>query len=416
MRSKRRRRLRARRLLGIVGIAFVLLLSLLAGRAYLLAKQQHISFRSELAELAGGSLMGGDAMNILLIGNNARDAQTPLAPGQADLILVAHVEPTIHRVVIITVPRNVMVAYPGWNDPIPKIKSAFLMGGPKLAMQMVSRLTGLPIQRYVVADFAGFAAAIDAAGGVTVDIPARIYDPLHSGANFQPGVQHLDGQQALAWIRVRQNEAGNDYRVNDFQRMDAAVALLKALERQVLQRLSPGELSRLIGVWDQDVATNLSKPELLGLALSLAHAEIRHITLGSLADSMDILGAPLPGVNAEGAFVGAYYDILTPAEIERQLKGLGAGPAVTGLPPLPTPSSLAVLVTDDGSGAVLATRLRKAGVHVSLSASVPRSSGSTTIVYPPGQLLQAMALGRVVGTGSEVVTSGPVPQLEIETN
>jgi LCP family protein required for cell wall assembly len=309
-----------------------------------------------------------------------------------------------------------MVAYPGWHDPIPKIKSAFLMGGPRLAVQEVASLTGLPIQHYVVADFQGFADAIDAVGGITVDIPARIYDPLHSGANFEPGVQHLDGAQALAWIRVRQNEAGNGYRVNDFQRMNAAVSLMRALEEQVVAHLSPGELTRLVGVWDKDVATDLSKSELVGLALELNHARIVHITLGSIRDSMDLMGAALPGVNAEGSFLGAYYDILTPAEIARDLAPIHPPRAPhTGLPPLPPPSSLHVLVTDDGAGATLAAELARQGVHAVLSPLVPKVT-TTTVVYPPGQLLAGMALGRAVGQGSEVVEEGAVPGLEVETN
>jgi LCP family protein required for cell wall assembly len=409
---RRRRKLRWPRM---AAAAAVLVLAGLLLTVYLLARAHHTSLRDELAHLAGGSLIGDQSFNILLIGNNARDASTPLAPGQADLIIVAHVEPAERRVVMITIPRNTMVAYPGWKDPIPKIKSAFLMGGPSLAMATVSRLTGMPIHYYVVADFSGFAAAIDAAGGVTVDIPGRIYDPLHSGANFQPGVQHLDGQQALAWIRVRQNEAGNGLRVNDYQRMSAAVALLRALEHQVVSHLSVGELSHLISVWDSDVATNLAKSQLLGLALSLDHASIHHVTLGSIADSMDVYAAPLPGVNAEGAFEGAYYDILTPQEIESILGPYGSRQPDTGLPPLPAPSSLKVAVTADADGATLAQRLRRAGVAVTLSGAVPRDPGGEAILYPSGQLLPALALGRVVGSGSEVVREAPVAMLTVET-
>lgn len=349
-------------------------------------------------------LQGGRQENVLLIGNNARHADTPLAPGQADLLYVLHFVPAHHEVVIISIPRDTMVAYPGWQDPIPKIKSALLMGGPGLEMKSVSKLTGMPIDGYIEADFAGFAAAIDAVGGVYLNIPGRVYDPTFSGANFYPGYQHIDGTQALAYVRVRQNQVGNGLRVNSFQRQDAGVEIMDALKKQVLSHESVGELTHLVSVLRRDFATNLSMPHLVGLLAAADRAKLQAIAIGHPRDSMVITTTAVLGVNTTGEITGAYYDILNPAEIERTLAPYGAHHATTGIAPLPPPGAISVDVSDNAMGLQYASLLRRDRCHVTLGA--PASSGQVVISYPMGRLPAAEVVGRIIGEGNEIVTPG----------
>jgi LCP family protein required for cell wall assembly len=360
-------------------------------------------------------LQGGQEENLLLIGNNARDASTPLAPGQADLMVVVHFDPRHHTVTLISVPRDALVAYPGYHDPIPKLKSALLMGGPKMETQAVSRFLGMPIQGYVEADFSGFAQAINAVGGVWVDIPARLYDPLHSHANFEPGYQHLNGSQALAYIRIRQNAAGNGYRVNDFQRMQAAYQVLLALKHQVLSRLSPGGLSHLVGVLSRDFATNLSTSNLIGLAASADHATFSHVTVGSINDAMTLRSAPLPGVNSAGAIEGADYDVLTPAEIARAVAPYGGRNPTTGLPAFPPPQTLSVAVSNTGEGQTAAANLRAAGFSVTLGGVAPTTNGTLVVTYPAGHLLDGLAVAHALGLSGAIVQPGPGSAVTVAT-
>jgi LCP family protein required for cell wall assembly len=359
----------------------------------------------------GSAILGSTPVNVLLIGNNARNATSPLSQGQADLLFVVHVDPARHQVVFISISRDVMVAYPGWDDPIPKIKSAFFMGGPQLAMQKVSQLTGLPISYYVVADFQGFAQAIDDVGGLWVNVKAPVYDPLHSGAVFKAGLQHMNGAQVLAYIRVRQNEAGNGYRVNDFQRMNAAFGIMDSLKHQILAHLSPGEVTNLLGLWMHDVATNLNEGQLAALAAEVLHAHLVHVTLGHLSDSMVLPSTALPGVNREGYIEGAYYDILTPQEILSQLAPYGSHNPTTGLPPLPPPSSVHAVV--GGQDASLVSQLRAQGIQAALG-NVPASSGVTQVLYPQGQLEAAEVVARAIGQSTEQLVPASVPVIEVE--
>jgi len=358
-------------------------------------------------------LQGGQPENILLIGNNARNATTPLAAGQADLLYLVHFDPTKRLVAVISVPRDTLVAYPGWKDPIPKVKSALLMGGPSLEVQTVSKLLGMPIQGYVEADFPGFAAAIDAVGGVTVDIPARLYDPVHSHANFYPGVQHLNGAQALAYVRIRQNQAGNGYRTNSFQRQSAGTQVMDALKTQVLSHASVGTLTRLAGVLRTDFATNLSTSQLVGLLASTDHAKIVSVDVGRLTDTMVIDATAIPGINATGQIEGAYYDVVSPHEIQVAVAPYGGKDPSTGLAPLPSPASVSVSVTNNADGQAIAGQLAKAGFHVTTGA-VGVASGAPTIEYAAGDLPAAMAVGRAVGNSNETLVEAAVSGVVVQ--
>lgn len=351
------------------------------------------------------------AINVLLIGNNARNAATPLslgtAAGQADILIVAHIDPDVHKVSLISVPRDTLIAMPGFKEPIPKIKSSFELGlkqspeeGPEQAMKSVAKLTGLKIDYYIVTDFKGFEDAIDAVGGIQVNIPERLYDPEHSQANFQPGLQTLNGKQALAFIRIRQNIAGNNYRTDDFQRQDAEMEVLSLLKNKLLASgISFTEIAKFQKIWQHDVATNIPAPMLIGIGLEASGSSVEHIRLGSIKDSMDITNTPFKGINQEGYLSGAFYDVLDPKEITKTLKPYGSIEASTGLPPLPDPKTVTINVY--GSQLVVA-QLQNTKYNSRRIGSDYRGS-QVKIFYPEGEIMAALSVARTLGTGDELV-------------
>lgn len=359
--------------------------------------------------------------NILLIGNNARQATGPLSlgtsGGQADILMLVHIDPQRHKVTMISIPRDLLIALPQWRDTVPKIKETLFLGlqegpaqGPELAMQVVSHFTGMPVKAYIATDFQGFIDAVDAVGCVNIDIPATIYDPLHSGADFQPGVHCLSGPWVLAYIRVRQNTA-NSFRTTDFQRMDAEAQVLFALKDKLLHNPVDAalHLPALVATWRKDVATNLSNSQLLSLGLTLAHSHVQHVTLGSIADSMQLSAMPLPGINAENQIEGADYDVLNAADVTKVLRPYGSTGAWTGLPTFPSPKDVPVAV--EGSGAWAAV-LQKAGFPVTQTSTTSPSS-SLTVVFPNGQPAAGFAVARALGAANELVTPGSVSEVTV---
>ena len=80
-----------------------------------------------------------------------------------------------------SIPRDLKVEIPGVGTD--KFNAAFAYGGPKLTLQVVKELTGLPINHVVNVDYLGFVRAVDAIGCVYVDIDRRYY---HSNAGVRP--------------------------------------------------------------------------------------------------------------------------------------------------------------------------------------------------------------------------------------
>lgn len=411
MRASLRKERAAARRVRVFRIATLLLGSLLLV-AFAAVGLAHTSWGDYATRRVTAQLtVGARPMNLLVIANNARDAAAnkPLglgsAAGQADVLLVLHVDPMERGIWAITIPRDALVAQPGWHNPIPKIKTLFYMGdqerpptGPELTMRAVSALTGLPLDGYLAMNFTGFREAVDFLGGLEVDVPERIYDPVNSGANFQPGLQHMDGAQALAFVRVRQNVAGNAYRVNDYQRMDAEVQVLSLLRAKLLEPKTVAvTLPRFVAHLRPDIATNLSDVSLMRLGFAMVGVPITEVSLDTLADSMVLTGARIPGVNAEGAIEGASYDVLDPREICRRLARFGARGCTTGLPSAQPAADVGVTVY--GSPA-LVQRLHRAGyVHTRVAGS---AIGERTVVYPPDDPATGWNIARLLGRNGAV--------------
>jgi LCP family protein required for cell wall assembly len=92
------------------------------------------------------------------------------------------------------------VPIPGYGTD--KINAAFALGGAPLLAQTVEQATGLRLDHYAEVGFAGFAAVVDAVGGVTACPTEPINDPL-AGIDLPAGCQKLDGRSALGYVRTR---------------------------------------------------------------------------------------------------------------------------------------------------------------------------------------------------------------------
>jgi LCP family protein required for cell wall assembly len=150
-------------------------------------------------------------LNILLLG---ADSRTNSDPGRADAIILVRVEPATGHVRLLSLPRDTRVTIPGHGEN--KLNQAsggyYKDGGTDLLVRTIetSLLPGLHIDYTVKTDFAGFAAIVDALGGVTIDVEERMYykaaDVL---IDLKPGVQHLDGVHALEYARFRMDAVGD---------------------------------------------------------------------------------------------------------------------------------------------------------------------------------------------------------------
>jgi LCP family protein required for cell wall assembly len=154
---------------------------------------------------------GGEPENILIIGSDKR-ASEPEDPGRSDTTLLLRLDPDQNAIALMSIPRDLKVEIPGFGTE--KFNAAYTYGGPKLTLQVVKELTGLPINHVVNVDYLGFVRAVDAIDCVYVDVDRRYYhsnvgvapSEEYAEINVQPGYQLLCGKKALQYVRYRHTD------------------------------------------------------------------------------------------------------------------------------------------------------------------------------------------------------------------
>jgi LCP family protein required for cell wall assembly len=190
---------------------------------------------------------------ILLLGDDARPGETR---ARSDTIIVVRADVASQSVTMLSIPRDSRVSIQGHG--LDKIAHANAFGGPALAIRTVKDFTGLPINHYVKIKFAGVSEVVDAMGGIVMDVDASIPD-----FSIKKGVQRLNGEKALAFVRSRA------FAGSDFARIKHQQQFLKALAKQALQ---PKRLTRLPAIIDSaanHIETDMSVPQIVTLASDL---------------------------------------------------------------------------------------------------------------------------------------------------
>ncbi len=179
-----------------------------------------------------GRPASGHGTTWLLVGSDSRQGLTieqqqalatggDIGNGRTDTILLVHV-PAFGSgtgTTMVSIPRDSYVPIPGYGRD--KINAAFAMGGAPLLAQTVEQATGLRLDHYVEVGFSGFAAVVDALGGVTL-CPAEVIDDPLAGVDLPAGCQKLDGRDALGYVRSRATpRADLDRMVNQRRFMSA---------------------------------------------------------------------------------------------------------------------------------------------------------------------------------------------------
>jgi LCP family protein required for cell wall assembly len=256
-------------------VAFWLVLSLV-----LFLLSSHFERTSLPANVAGelnpsGSLLTS-ANNILVLGSDRRqkDSKEPGAettgPGRSDTIML--IRTGGGHAARLSIPRDTVVEIPGHG--LEKINAAHEYGGPAESVSVIKNWLGIPISHVVEVNFENFPQLIDAMGGVNYT-GGCIVSKLDGGAadggftlRLSSGTHHIDGEQALALARTRENLCAPNE--TDIQREEHQQALFNDMKSQLL---SPSSFFRLpLIAWNAPPAiiSDMSGPELLSMFASLA--------------------------------------------------------------------------------------------------------------------------------------------------
>ncbi|NJP39889.1 hypothetical protein HCH52_02315 [Oscillospiraceae bacterium HV4-5-C5C] len=216
--------------------------------------------------------------NILLIGSDTRnDGEHSLA----DVIMILTVNNNTDQLLLSSVQRDTLVYINGDTSRLAKVNSA-LQEGPDALMYTLNQNFSMDLSSYVMIDMSGTEDIIDLVGGVDIDIPDNqdFIDALNDALYEQnvlaegwynydayvpdvevPGLQHLNGRQALAYMRVR--TVDSDYRRTERQREVLGLLLGK------FKTLSAADMLNVVKTGLGYVSSNMSEFDLLQLATSI---------------------------------------------------------------------------------------------------------------------------------------------------
>lgn len=265
-------------------------------------------------QLVDASIGGGDPgssgiwggkteLNILVLGV---DKRADGGDQNADVIIIARLDLLNHRLAGVSLPRDLEVDIPGvgpgkingaYNDGVVANPDDPVAGVAKVR-DTVESLFGLTIDGYVLVDFAGFSNVVDAMGGITVDVPYEIVDEEYptedygvTTIHFDAGIQEMDGEEALIYVRTRHADSDDARRQRQLDVIRAIFGQGKSIESianadQII--LSAGDAIQTSFDLEQQLT-------LARIAFEMSDADIRLTTLGE----------PLlqPGWNAEGLWI-----------------------------------------------------------------------------------------------------------------
>ncbi len=199
------------------------------------------------------------AENILVMGTDDSATQ-----GNSDTLMLVRVDPNAGFVSILSIPRDLQVDIPGYG--IQKINAAYPIGGASLAIKTVKKLTGEPIHHFVSINFTGFEKAVDALGGVYVDVDQRYYNDNSNAAwgqayepiNLQPGYQKLNGHDALEFARYRHTDS-------DFVRIARQQTFITDAKSQLINWGNITKVPALADIFGSNTTSDIGAGDALSL-------------------------------------------------------------------------------------------------------------------------------------------------------
>ena len=241
----------------------------------------------------------GDAQNFLVIGSDSRSVD--VSGSRSDVIVLVHINNDRSRVDLVHFPRDLYVNVPGHGKD--KINAAFAYGGAPLLVRTIQNLVQTPIDHVAIIGFEGFQAMTDAVGGVDVFAEEASTSPT---GNVVKGMNHLNGAQALAFVRERHQLSEGDISRGKRQQAFIKALMLKGLSKDVL--LNPINLASFLDAATKNLTVDngFSMSDMRSEALQMRNLRGRDIYFTT---------APFTGFGTSP--IGGSIDILDTVKIQQ---------------------------------------------------------------------------------------------------
>ena len=335
----------------------------------------------------------GGRLNVLLVGVDQRPADQTF---NTDTMIVASIDPATGQVSMFSIPRDFeqiplppswpAASYYGGVYPN-KINSIWTAAesqpnlwpgtdanrGVTALKGTIGYLLGINIPYYVEVNFSGFRQVVDTLGGVTIDVQLPVTDfdyPTDDGRGaiklyIPPGIQHMNGEQALAYARSR-------HATSDFDRSQRQQRVITSLRQQtdVLSFLNPNKLDALGQALRNAVHTDFPRNQLPQLVSLVEKANTTNMT--SL-----VFTPPEYAVQCPAAECVVHYWLhpIVPAIQQAVAQALSSNPATAETRAKLAAENASILV-ENGSGiAGQATNVSAYLASLGLRTSIPSANG-----------------------------------------
>ena len=220
------------------------------------------------------------------------------APNLTDTIIVINSTPKAENSIVISLPRDLLVRVPNKNY-YTKINAIFQNNGIENTKNIIKEITGLEIDYYLVLDLESVKNLIDKLGGIEINVEEDIYDsqfPSQDNSleifSLNKGVQHLDGETALKYIRTRHQPEG------DFSRIRRQQQVISALKDKILSLNFIWNFPTILSIWNtlqKHATTNIGLTD-IKYAWNLAKkTSLNEINFNTIAPPLIVSGEEILG-------------------------------------------------------------------------------------------------------------------------
>ncbi|HEY0717498.1 MAG TPA: LCP family protein, partial [Streptosporangiaceae bacterium] len=344
------------------------------------------------------------AQNILVIGSDSRvgthgqfGSAQAIQGARSDTMMLLHILPGHKGAVVISFPRDSLVpivgcqpdgtgtkgqtAQPGGNE---MLNATYAAGGAACLWRTLESTTGIFINHFVEINFGGFQSVVNDLGGVNVCLPEAIDDPA-SHLDLSAGQHHVNGVQALAFVRERHIGEGSD-----LQRIQRQQYFMAALVQQIESQNVLSNVTQVFSI-ARDVAktlttdSGLSVNDMRGIATSMKGLSTKGVQFTQVPVVQD--PADANRVLWQQPQAASLFSEIAHDQTVKPKPGATPRASVSATPAAPavSPSSVQVNVLNGagiaGLAAKAATALTQKAFHVIGTGDAAAPSSATIVQY-----------------------------------
>ncbi|MBO0477266.1 LCP family protein [Vagococcus sp. DIV0080] len=203
------------------------------------------------------TVMDGEPFSVLLLGLDTGEFGRNDV-GRSDTILVATVNPKESKTTLVSIPRDTRMEMVGFGT-VEKAAHAYAHGQEKMAMDSMDKFLDMELDHYIWINMEGFEDLVNAVGGVEVN---NKFEFEQDGFKFPQGKNTLNGEEALAYTRMRYEDPNGDY-----GRQVRQQEVIGAIAEQALSFNGVTKYKQILKAIEENMKTDLEPDEMFKIAM-----------------------------------------------------------------------------------------------------------------------------------------------------